>query len=124
MTVLLDSVILIDHFNGIEAATQYIRDMRDEACISPVTRAEVLTGFADDDARRRAESLLNVFPLLPITEREADIAARLRRTLRLKLPDAFQAAVAGAHGLQLATRNTKDFDEAKHPFVTVPYTLT
>lgn len=120
MTVVLDSVILIDHFNGIEAATQYILAMRDEACISPVTRAEVLTGFTDDADRRRAESLLNLFPLYPITAQEADIAAGLRRRFRLKLPDAFQAAVAGAHGLRLATRNTKDFDAAQHAFVIVP----
>ena len=123
MTVLLDSVILIDHFNGVAQATSYLDALRGEGCISPVTRAEVLTGFIDEETRRHAERLLNQFPLLPLTEREADTAAQLRRHMKLKLPDAFQAAIARVHGLQLATRNTKGFKPGVHPFVTVPYTL-
>jgi|GEM_PF-5947900 len=43
--VLLDSVILIDHFNGIEQATEYLEEVWGVAHISAITRAEVLTGF-------------------------------------------------------------------------------
>lgn len=45
---LLDSVILIDHFNGIDAATQFIASEHQGIALSPITRAEVLTGFDED----------------------------------------------------------------------------
>ena len=43
---LVDSVILIDHFNGIDAATSYLRSVAKQARISALTRAEVLVGLA------------------------------------------------------------------------------
>ena len=122
MTILLDSMILIDHFNGIPAATTYIRMVHTTAAISVVTRAEVLTGF-DEASLPKALPLLDLFPVLDITKSVADLTARIRREHRWKLPDALQAALAQSHNLQLATRNTKDFDPAKHPFVTIPYSL-
>lgn len=121
MEILLDSVIVIDHFNDVSDATAYLEGIEGEAAISVVTRAEVLTGF-DADAREEAQ-FLDEFPLLEITKPVADLAARLRRDHGWKLPDAFQAALAQHHGLTLATRNTKDFPLARHEFVTVPYTL-
>ena len=45
LTLLLDSVILIDHFNGVAQATDYLSRWRKVAAISVITRAEVLTGF-------------------------------------------------------------------------------
>jgi predicted nucleic acid-binding protein len=67
--------------------------------------------------------LLNLFPTLPLTVETADVAARLRRTQRLKLPDAFQAAVAIQHELTLVTRNTRDFQPGGDPEVLIPYRL-
>jgi len=48
---LLDSVILIDHFNGVEAATTFLRECRSDAAISAITRAEVMTGFGEAQKR-------------------------------------------------------------------------
>ena len=123
MTVLLDSVILIDHLNDVPAATAYLRAIHAEAAISLITRAEVLVGFSDVEARNQALPLLDALPLLLLTKEDADEAARLRRQFRWKLPDALQAALAHRHDLRLATRNTKDFDPARHAFVDVPYVL-
>lgn len=122
MTVLLDSVILIDHLNGVGAATAYIRSVLGEAVISVVTRAEVLAGF-DEASEELGRRYLDAFPVLPLTADIADEAARMRRLYRWKLPDAFQGALATRHGLQLATRNEKDFPASRHPFVTIPYRL-
>lgn len=121
-SVLLDSVILIDHFNGIDAATQYLRDVSETSYISAITRVEVLTGFGEEDVPL-ARSLLDVFPLLVIDREVADLAAALRCTNRWRLPDALQVAVARQHGLPLATRNTKDFPPAECNFVRIPYTV-
>ncbi len=119
---LLDSVILIDHFNGIVQATRYLEAAWRESAISAITRAEVLTGFEEADWAR-ARELLNLLPTLPIDGAVADEAARLRRLYRWKLPDALQAAVAQHHGLRLVTRNTRDFPPKKFSFVEMPYEL-
>ena len=42
---LLDSVVLIDQFNGIADATEFLRSSQGHAAISAITRAEVMTGF-------------------------------------------------------------------------------
>lgn len=120
--VVLDSVILIDHFNAIPRATQYLREVGDGAAITAITRAEVLTGFDSADVPL-ASALLNRFHLLVIDAAVADLAAQLRREHRWRLPDALQAAAARQHGLRLATRNTKDFPPERYPFVHVPYVL-
>ncbi len=120
MKVLLDSVILIDHFNGIAAATQYLSAVRAEAALSVITRAEVLAGF-QGRARRKGKKFLDCFPTLSIDQAIADAAAVLRAKFRWKLPDAFQAAIARSHRLKLATRDRRDFPPERHRFVIVPY---
>ena len=120
--LLLDSVILIDHFNGIDAATSYLKDVAGRAHISAITRAEVLTGFDDEDLPL-ARALLDTLPLLKVDREVADLAASLRRTSRWKLPDALQVATARHHGLLLATRDKKAFPPAEHDFVRVPYKI-
>ncbi|MBI2840301.1 MAG: PIN domain-containing protein [Acidobacteria bacterium] len=117
---LLDSVILIDHFNDVPQATQYLARTHNDAVISVITRAEVLSGF-DALGSTAARRLLDCFPTLPIDKTVADLAARLRRETRWRLPDAFQAALAQMNGLRLVTRNSKDFPPQKWPFVLIPY---
>lgn len=118
--ILLDSVIVIDHLNGVEAATDYIRQLGSSAHVSAITRAEVLSGV-HATAVADVRSLLDALPLIAIDAPVADLAAELRRRHRWRLPDAFQAAAALRHGLRLATRNTKDFPPRRHEFVVIPY---
>jgi predicted nucleic acid-binding protein len=122
LSYLLDSVVLIDHFNGIEAATAFLAAHGSRCAISVITRAEVLAGF-DEAGAALATDLLDGFPALPITAEIADLAAGLRRSERWKLPDALQAAVAAHHGIALVTRNTRDFRPGGRPEVLVPYRL-
>lgn len=120
---LIDSVILIDHFNNIEAATAFLAEHGSACAISVITRAEVLAGFTVR-TEPLARELLDVFPHLPITSEVADLAASLRRSEHWKLPDALQAAVAVQHGLALVTRNTRDFRVGGRKVeVVVPYRL-
>ena len=118
--LLLDSVILIDHFNGVAAATRYLAEHHSEAAVSVITRAEVLTGF-EQRAVGKATQFLDCFPTLGIDQATADLAAALRRNHGWKLPDAFQAAIAQQRGLRLATRNRRDFPPQRHRFVVIPY---
>ena len=119
MRYLVDSVILIDHFNGVPAASEFLAANETDCSISVVTRAETLVGLDPDDATAR--EFLDTFVTWPVTVAVADTAARLRRTHRWKLPDALQAAVALEEGLTLVTRNTRDFKHRDPVPVETPY---
>lgn len=120
MKVLLDSVILIDHFNGVPAASAYLTQVQGRSAVSVITRAEVLAGLEGPE-EVLGKRFLDRFPTLAIDRSAADEAAALRRAHRWKLPDAFQAALANQHGLKLATRNERDFPPEKFEFVVLPY---
>lgn len=127
MKYLLDSVILIDHFNGIESATQFLKQNANQCVISAITRAEVLTEF-DEQAKDSIIKFLDNFDVLPIDKPVADLTATFRRTYRIKLPDSLQATLAIYHNLILVSRNTKDFKEGhqylgRDDLILCPYTL-
>lgn len=123
MERLVDSVIIIDHLNGIDKATDFILNLDPrQTAISVITRAEILTGI-QEDGQAEVIHLLDQYSLLIIDKSIADLAANLRRRYGWKLPDAFQAALAKYHKLKLSTRNTKDFQPQKHEFVEIPYSL-
>jgi predicted nucleic acid-binding protein len=120
---LLDSAILIDHLRGIGQATSWLGHLDEgEAVISVITRAEVLSGGSAGE-RASAFELCEQFVCLALTKEIADRAAELRRAYKWKLPDAFQAAIAGDQNVRLVTRNSRDFNEKKHRFVLIPYRL-
>ena len=124
LEMLLDSVILIDHFNDKKKATHFISQLDpNRAAISVITRAEILVGFDAGEELEKAKFLLDQYTLLGIDKEIADKAAELRRKFGWQLPDAFQAALAVNYRLKLATRNTKDFNPRKHAFVKIPYRL-
>ncbi len=120
LKLLLDSVILIDHLNGIRAATEYLAKEHLTCSISVITRAEVLTGYATQD-QEPIKRFLDLFPSLTIDQETADLAACLRREYKWKPPDAFQAALSKIHGMTLVTRNIKDFPISRFKFVIKPY---
>lgn len=120
MSLLLDSVIFIDHLNARDEASAFIDAYLEEIAISVITRAEVLAGVEEDQVAKVGIAL-DQFATLEITKTVADRAAAFRRKERWKLPDAFQAALAEVNSLRLVTRNTKDFDPKRHAFVLVPY---
>jgi hypothetical protein len=120
---LLDSVIIIDHLNGISSATKFILGLDPRLTfVSVITRAEILSGIRGEH-RTDVKAFLDQFQLLVIDGTIADLTADLRSEFRWKLPDAFQAALALRNGLKLVTRNTKDFRPENHSFVEIPYRL-
>jgi len=120
---LLDSVILIDHLNGVLEAEEFVSSLDPaETAISVITWAEILAGV-EPEAEPLVKALLDQFHLLIIDKSIADLAASLRRERNWKLPDAFQAALCIYHKIKLATRNTKDFDPQKCDFAEIPYEI-
>lgn len=69
----------------------------------------------------RSSAFSTPSPALPIDQKVADLAAKLRRDHKWKLPDAFQAALSRTHKLKLVTRNTKNFPPERFDFVVAPY---
>jgi hypothetical protein len=120
MPVLFDTNILIDYLRGI-AQARAACDRHADRAVSIVTWMEVMAGStAANEAEAR--SFLQNFYTLPLDADVAERAFLLRRTNRIKLPDAIIQATAEVSGRILITRNTRDFPPGT-PGVLVPYTL-
>ncbi len=118
MRDLFDTNILIDVTQGHPGALEIVR-ASEEAMISVVTRIELLAGPAEDVPRIR--EMMRRFEIVGIDDQIADAAAVIRRSSRLKLPDAVILATAKVKRVNLVTRNTKDFEGRDG--VVIPYRL-
>lgn len=119
MKALFDTNILIDYLNGIDAAKTELDRYR-ERLICIVTWMEVVAGgrtVAENDV---IEMFLRDFRIVEITRGVAREAVEVRRTHRIRLPDALVWAAARAEAALLVTRNIKDFPR-DDPGVRVPY---
>ncbi len=119
---LLDSTVMIDSLNGVVQAKDWLSKLGDdEGVISVITRAEVLSKAGDEwDAVRE---FLNEYNCLTIGMDDADIAAGLRNTYKIKLPDAFQAALAQNNDLTLVSRDQTDFKKLPDLNFKIPYKI-
>lgn len=100
--VLYDTDVLIDHLEARRALSP-----QHDGAYSSVTRAELYSFRAVDEAV--IDNLLNVMVEIPLDRAVAEEAGRIRRTTRVKLPDAVIAASAIIAKRALVTRNVRDF---------------
>lgn len=102
---LIDTDIFVDHLRG----AQPLDADHQPAGYSIITRCELFAGGrADED---RISLLLAPFREYLVDRDIAERAGRLRRVGRLRTPDALIAATALEHGLELVTRNVRDFEQ-------------
>lgn len=120
MKALLDTNILIDYLNGIDAARTEINRYT-MPCISPITWMEVMAGV-NPKSEVALRQFLNRFKQVPIDSQIAEGAVAIRRQHRVKLPDAIIWASAQSISALLVSRNSKDFPPAE-PGVRIPYEL-
>ncbi len=82
--------------------------------ISVVTEIEVPGFQAPDDYLQKVQRLIDAAEVIPLADavlvREA---IAIRRTARIKLPDAVIAATAKVRGLTLLSQNEKDFSRVE-----------
>lgn len=120
MRALFDTNILIDYLNGIEAAKAELARYERPA-ISVISWIEVLAGTRPE-VEPPTRAFLAHFERIELGEAIANRAVALRRSARLRMPDAIILATARAENLQLVTRNTKDFSPDE-PGIRIPYRI-
>jgi len=119
MKALFDTNILIDYLNGREESDAELTKYR-ERLVSVVTWMEVLAGARSEEETDIIDMFLRDFRVVDLTRGVAREAVEIRRTSRVRLPDAIIWASARAESALLVTRNTKDFPK-DDPGVRVPY---
>lgn len=121
MKAVFDTNILIDYLNGFQEARKELSLFEDKI-ISVITQIEVLSGAKTKEDERIIRNFLASFTISELDNHIADRTIDLRRTLRLKIPDAIIYATAKEQGCMVVSRNTKDFKEDWLD-VRVPYKL-
>ncbi|MCC7365828.1 MAG: type II toxin-antitoxin system VapC family toxin [Dehalococcoidia bacterium] len=116
-----DSNIIIDWLRGVPQADPEFEAV-DRRVVSIVTWIEVLVGVRSVEEERAARRFLARFRVLDVTPAIAERAVTLRRERHLKVADSIIHATALHEGVELVTRNTRDFNPAD-PTIRVPYTL-
>lgn len=118
-SAVFDTNILIHYAHGQDPARRIITStvMR---YISLVTWVEFMTGVPATEAPRFESFLNKNFEIIDPDRDLAGIAVDLRRSQRLKYPDAMIYATAKLLRVPLITHNTKDFD-ARAPDIVIPY---
>ena len=104
--LLVDTDVFIDHLRGAAE----LKPGRHRLHYSVITRAEL---FAGSSASALTTQLLAPFREVAVDRAVAERAGRVAREFGLRLPDALIAATALERGLQLSTRNAKDFEKVR-----------
>ncbi|MCD6584754.1 MAG: type II toxin-antitoxin system VapC family toxin [Desulfobacteraceae bacterium] len=105
---LFDSNIII-YLSKREIDLSYI-DQFDELFISIITYMEILGySFANVEEEKFIRKLLSIFHIVFINQTIADLTIEIRKTRRIKLPDAVILATAVAENIQLVSRDVDDF---------------
>ena len=121
MRVVFDTNVLVDYLWGLEDARVELGRHR-EWTVSLVTWMELLVGARDEEEEAMIRAFLGRFEVADVDRRTVEEAVRLRRSRRIRLPDAIVWATASVRQAVLVTRNTKDFP-ADDPGVRVPYSV-
>ncbi len=116
----IDTNILVDYLRGVPMAATELALYKSPA-ISTISWIEVMAGTTAH-TEKVARAFLQTFDLLEIDAKVAEQAVILRKTRRIKLPDAIIWATAQVDQCLLVSRNTRDFD-SQDPGVRVPYAI-
>ncbi|MFP4541508.1 MAG: type II toxin-antitoxin system VapC family toxin [Opitutales bacterium] len=121
MRAVFDTNILIDYLNGFEAAQKELAQYRVRQ-ISVITFIEVMVGAKNLDEEAAIRGFLASFEVLELSAEITQETISLRKSLRLKIPDAIVYATARSQGCLLVSRNTKDLNP-EWPDLRVPYQI-
>jgi predicted nucleic acid-binding protein len=91
--------------------------------VSVITKVEVLGYNAPQDSEQLLKSFMDDVVVIGLTDEIITQTIAIRKTHKIKLPDAFVAATAIVFNLTLVTRNAIDFKMIKNLALIDPWTL-
>jgi predicted nucleic acid-binding protein len=91
--------------------------------ISVITRLELLCWKTNFESEFWIKEFISSSNVIPISEAVIQNCVRIRRTKRMKLPDAIIAATALTFDYTIITNNTKDFENIERLKFLNPYQL-
>lgn len=112
--ILCDTNILIEFYkNNLQFVQELKHIGQDQLAISVITQAELYYGALNKTELQKIKQHLALLHQYVVTPGISNIFLNLMETYalshKLSLPDAFIAATALAHNIELYTLNTKDF---------------
>lgn len=116
--LLFDTDVFVDVLRGARG----LRVAGHRISYSVVTRAELFAGRGTDEERIRR--VLSPFREIGVDRVIAERAGQLRRASDVGIPDALIAATALENGLELLTRNRRDFATVAGLHVSSPDRIT
>lgn len=113
-TYLLDTNTAIYFLDGLlpQSALVFVTDALNEqgSFLSVITKIELLGWQAGSPQKMRdVEDFVQDSEIVPLTDAVVDKTVEIRRTVKIKLPDAVIAATAIVHDFTLISRNDDDF---------------
>ena len=120
---LVDTNILIDFQMRLipETGLRYVADIVDaDFIISFISYIEFL-GYSN--ASQNMEDFIALAEIIEVNKAIIDQTIKLRKSYKIKLPDAIIAATSIANNLTLISHNLKDFERIKELKVIDPYLL-
>ena len=113
-SILIDTNVIIDLFyrRMPQSGGIYVADIINSGnyCLSVINQIELLGYPSDTLQQQYLSEIINNARILPLTVDVVNKAIELKRSRKIKTPDAIVAATALVFELNLLTRNTKDFD--------------
>jgi len=120
--LLIDTDILIDYLRDYPPAVDWLEALMVDLNLSAINVAEIYSGMRDSE-RRKIETLLECFTIIPLDAALAETGGLLRRDFGKShgtgLADAIIAATVQKLGCSLATLNQKHYPMLDS--VIVPY---
>lgn len=109
---LIDTNAMIDYL-GKKLSVSGMEFMNDVIDVIPnisiITKIEVLGFNTKEEHYQTLENLMDDARIMELTSEVADMSIIIRKTSKIKLPDAIIAATAIVNNLTLITHNKKDF---------------
>ena len=114
-SVLIDTNVIIDLFyqRMPQAGGNFLTDIINSGqyYFSVINQIELLGYPSDEIQERYLIEVINNAKILPLSPRVVHKAIELKRSRKIKTPDAIVAATGLVYDLDILTRNTKDFDQ-------------
>ena len=126
MGYLVDSNVLIDYIAerfDPERLTKLDLIFDIELNTSIISKIEVLGFNVPEVEEVKLYNFFSIANVIGLTNEISELTISLRKSVKIKIPDAIIAATAIIHNLTLLSRNLKDFKDLPDLIIKDPYTL-